>query len=115
MPDSDAKPDGTFLTEDQWRDAAKGMIKAELARQNLTYGDLAALLGAMGVDETEISIRNKLSRGAFPFVFALQTMEALGLEFFIVRKRTESIGLPESTHKFAPGELAAIMKAVRGK
>lgn len=61
------------------------MVKAELKRQNLTYEHLAQRLQSMGVEESEASIRNKVSRGTFSFVFALQTFAALGAEVNIWR------------------------------
>ena len=64
-------------SEEDWRNAAKGMIKAELKRQNLTYEDLATKLAGLGIEETEASIRNKISRGTFSFVFALQAFSAI--------------------------------------
>lgn len=68
------------MTDEQWRDLAKRIIKVELKRQSLTYDDLSKLLAEMGVDESETSIRNKVSRGTFSFVFALQAMKAIGIE-----------------------------------
>jgi len=64
---------------------AKGMLKAELKRQHLTYHDLASLLVDMGIDETETSVRNKISRGSFSFVFALQAMAAIGVRLLPFR------------------------------
>ncbi|MEN5053532.1 MULTISPECIES: DUF6471 domain-containing protein [Brevundimonas] len=75
----------TPLTDAQWRDLAKGMLKAELKRQNLTYAELSDRLAALGVDESEASIRNKISRGSFSFVFALQATKAIGLDLIAFR------------------------------
>lgn len=71
--------------EDEWRSMAKGMIKGELKRQNLTYEHLAQRLNAMGIEESEASIRNKVSRGTFSFVFALQAFEAIGVQVHAFR------------------------------
>lgn len=68
------------LTDEEWRDLAKRIIKVELKRQSLTYEDLSKRLADLGVDESETSIRNKVSRGTFSFVFALQAMKAIGVE-----------------------------------
>lgn len=64
---------------------AKGMLKAELKRQNLTYEDLAAKLALLGVHENEASIRNKASRGTFSAVFLLQAMKAIGTDLVAVK------------------------------
>jgi hypothetical protein len=106
------------MTEAQWRNVAKGVLKAELKRQNLTYNDLADKLRSIGVDESEVTIRNKISRGAFTFVFALQAMEALGLQFAARRKGDSGHGIDMPTLEsveLRPGALAAILKAVRGQ
>ena len=69
-----------ILTDEQSREAAKGMLKAELKRHNLTYEHLADRLKRAGVEESEVSIRNKVSRGSFSFAFALQAFAAIGVE-----------------------------------
>lgn len=71
------------------------MIKAELKRQNLTYEHLAQRLNIMGIEESEASIRNKVSRGTFSFVFALQAFEAIGVQFHAFRPQfTTHVDLP---------------------
>lgn len=80
-------------TEDGWRDLAKGFLKAELKRQNLTYADLAERLVAIGVEETEASIRNKVNRGSFTFTFALQSFAAIGVDVRVARIGTVSVEL----------------------
>jgi hypothetical protein len=64
----------------QSADRAKGILKAELARRNLTYKDLAERLRAMGVHDTDRNISNKLSRGAFTAAFFFQCMDAMGVK-----------------------------------
>jgi hypothetical protein len=59
---------------------AKGILKAELKRRNMTYADLVANLSKMDVNETEANIRNKISRGTFTAAFFLQCLLAIGCE-----------------------------------
>ena len=61
-------------------DRAKGILKAELARRNLTYKELAERLRAMGIHDTDRNISNKLSRGAFTAAFFFQCMDAIGVK-----------------------------------
>lgn len=61
-----------------WQALAKGLLKAELVRRNLSYADLAAKLGEIGIKDNERNISNKISRGTFTAVFFLQCMEAIG-------------------------------------
>jgi hypothetical protein len=61
-----------------WQAKVKGLLKAELKRRNLSYADLAEKLKAVGVDDNERNISNKISRGTFTAVFFVQCMEAIG-------------------------------------
>lgn len=66
------------MTEADWEDRAKRLLKSELKRRDVTYSDLVVRLAAVGVQETEPNIRNKISRGKFTTVFLLQCLEAIG-------------------------------------
>ena len=61
-----------------WQGLVKGLLKAELARRNLSYADLAEKLSAMGIKENDRNISNKIARGSFTAVFFVQCMEAIG-------------------------------------
>lgn len=61
-----------------WEDKAKGLLKAEIKRRNLTYAQVVARLGEIGVAEDERNFRNKLARGKFTAAFMLATLEAIG-------------------------------------
>lgn len=63
-----------------WEARAKGLLKAELKRRNVTYADLVEKLAAIGVEESEPNVRNKLSRGKFTAVFMLQCFDAIGVQ-----------------------------------
>jgi hypothetical protein len=58
----------------------KGILKAELKRRGMTYGDLVERLAAHGVAESEANLRNKISRGSFTAAFFLQCLIAIGCE-----------------------------------
>lgn len=62
-----------------WKVRAKGLLRAELARQGLSYADLANRLAAIGVKDNELNIKNKIGRGSFTAVFLLQCLEAIGV------------------------------------
>jgi len=61
-----------------WGARAKGLLKAELKRRNMSYRKLAEKLEPLGVKETERNIANKIARGSFTAVFLLQCLEAIG-------------------------------------
>jgi Domain of unknown function (DUF6471) len=67
-------------TTRDWEAQAKGIIRAELKRRNLSYADLAHRLTAIGVPETEKNVNNKIARGGFTAVFFLQCMEAISVQ-----------------------------------
>jgi len=54
-----------------------GLLKAELKRAGVTYAELTERLRAAGIDEKEVNIRNKLSRGKFSAVFMVQCLDAI--------------------------------------
>ena len=56
-----------------WERKAANLLKAELKRKGVTYGQLADMIG-----EKEVNIRNKLSRGKFSAAFLLQCLTAVG-------------------------------------
>lgn len=51
------------------------LLKAEIRRKGLTYGQLAKL-----IDDKEASIKNKLYRGKFTAAFLLRCLAALGVK-----------------------------------
>ena len=57
---------------------AANLLKAELKRKGVTYAGLVEKLAAIGVDEKEANVRNKLSRGKFTAAYLLQCLEAVG-------------------------------------
>ena len=65
-------------TAKDWEDQAKGLLKAELKRRNITYAQLVGHLADVGVMDSEPNIRNKISRGKFTAVFLIQCLEAIG-------------------------------------
>lgn len=60
-----------------WEDRARRFLKAELARAEIGYRELAERLGKQGLRETEASIANKISRGTFSATFLLASLIAI--------------------------------------
>ena len=63
-----------------WKDKAKSIIKSELAKQNIDYIELSKRLNKIGVEDTQINLANKINRGTFSFIFALQVFKVLELK-----------------------------------
>ena len=62
----------------EFEEKAKNLLKGELKRKGVTYAQLAEKLGAMGIQETERNLNNKISRGGFTAAFLIQCLEAIG-------------------------------------
>jgi hypothetical protein len=62
----------------EWQERVKAILKAELARRNVSYKELADRLQAIGVKDTERNISNKISRGTFTAAFFIQCLDAIG-------------------------------------
>ena len=77
--------DDTSIMEDDmpertdWEEKAKGLLRGEMARCSVTYAQLVERLRAIGVDENERNLRNKVSRGKFTAGFLLQCLHAVGV------------------------------------
>ena len=63
-----------------WEDRTRRFLKAELARAEIGYRELAERLAKHGLKETEASIANKISRGTFPASFMLAVLKALEVD-----------------------------------
>jgi hypothetical protein len=60
-----------------WQAKVKRLLKAELSRAGISYRELAERLRAIGVDENERNLANKIARGGFSAAFFFQCMEAI--------------------------------------
>ena len=69
------------IGEADWETLARNMLRAELMRRGLSYAKLVEALAAIGVDETEAAIKNKVARGRFTMVFFIQAMAAIGADW----------------------------------
>ncbi len=75
---------GAMKSDADWDSRVKAVLKAELKRRDVTYGQLAAELKKMGVEETPENIANKISRGKFTAVFLFQCLDAIGCKSIAV-------------------------------
>ena len=65
--------------KDEYEAKAARLLKAELKREGVTYKELVEKLDAIGVQEKEVNIRNKLTRGKFSAAFLFYCLEAIGV------------------------------------
>lgn len=70
------------MAGNEWNDAAKRLLKAELVRRGITNEELATRLNSIGIAETKSGIDSKISRGSFSAAFLLQCLHVIGCEKF---------------------------------
>jgi Domain of unknown function (DUF6471) len=66
----------------EYEEKVKNLLKGELKRRGVTYGQLVEKLAAIGVVDSERNLNNKISRGGFSGAFLLQCLEAIGCRSF---------------------------------
>ena len=69
-----------MVDKTDWEMKAANLLKAELKRKGVTYSQLVERLAEIGVDEKEVNVRNKLSRGKFTAAVLLQCLQAVDSE-----------------------------------
>ena len=65
-------------TEAAWAEDVKRLLRAEMSRRGMTYDQLSDKLAEIGVEDSAVNIRNKVSRGKFSAVFLVQALTAIG-------------------------------------
>lgn len=70
---------GAMPERTDWEEKAKGLLRGEMARRGVTYAQLVERLAALGLDDNERNLRNKVARGKFTAGFLLQCLFALGV------------------------------------
>lgn len=65
---------------DPWEDKARGLLRSEMTRRNMSYAELTKRLADIGVSDEERNVANKVSRGKFTAAFMLQCLEAIGCD-----------------------------------
>ncbi len=72
--------------EYNWELAARGLLKSEMVRRDLSYGDLSDRLVQMGVEKASPNnLRSKINRGTFSAVFLIQALIAMGCDEVTIR------------------------------
>ncbi|MEM5448878.1 DUF6471 domain-containing protein [Paraburkholderia guartelaensis] len=77
-----------------WAKLVSRATRVVLARQDMSYAELASALGDIGIAESARSVEGKVARGSFRFAFFLQTLVASNAECSLVWKQTLADGAP---------------------
>lgn len=95
-----------------------GFIRAQMAQQGLGYADLQQRLAAVGVEENERNLRNKVMRGTFNAAFWIQCLVALGVRSIPLEPGvmgfTGQASLPERIEDHSKSEIIAEIYKVLG-
>ena len=71
---------GCIMPEkDTYEAKSANLLKSQLKLQGITYKQLVEKLGAVGISEKEVNVRNKLARGKFSAAFLLACLEVIGV------------------------------------
>jgi len=61
-----------------YQERAKNILRGEIKRRGLSYKQLADKLAAIGVQESDRNLANKISRGSFTAAFFVACLDAIG-------------------------------------
>lgn len=91
------------IEEKAWEEMVKNILRAEMMRRGVSYAGLADRLGEYGIEDNELNLRNKVSRGRFTAVFFMQCMQALGVEILQI-PHVEEAGRKGGAQALAKGK-----------
>ena len=60
-----------------WEQAAKELIEIQMAKRDMSYKQLARLLGELGIDESPGQINRKVNRKRFSAAFLIACLRAM--------------------------------------
>ncbi len=95
------KSDPAHPSEKSWEELVKNILRAEMMRRGVSYAVLAERLASYGIEDNELNLRNKVSRGRFTAVFLAQCLKALDVEWINI-----PASLEEATGKTGAQSLA---------
>jgi len=68
------------------KNRAKEFLKKELKNRKITYIQLSKLMKNKGFEYSENTIRSKINRGSYSFVFLLEVCETLDINIICLEK-----------------------------
>jgi len=63
-----------------WELEARSIVKGLMGREDVNYKELAVKFEAIGLEETNTNLSNKVQGGSFSLAFFLQVLAALGVD-----------------------------------
>jgi transposase-like protein len=68
------------------KNRAKEFIKNELRKRELTYMMLSKMMKEKGYNYSDNTIRSKVNRGSYSFVFLLEVCDSLDIDIVCIEK-----------------------------
>ena len=87
---SEGEPRHRNEAEATLQDIAKRILRGEMARRRVSYRDLAAMLAKEGIQENELNLKKKITRGTFSaayFVGCLRAMDCKSVDVDLPKLR----------------------------
>jgi hypothetical protein len=80
-----------------YEEKARFLIVSELEKRNIDYIELSSMLEKIGINETNVNLSNKIQRGKFSFVFALEILDVLGVDNISLKEESGTVVLKYET------------------
>ena len=99
-----------------WEELAKNILRAEMMRRGVSYTALVQRLATLGVEDNEINLRNKVSRGRFTAVFLMQCLRSLDAEWIHIPSSLDEAAGKSGAQALArkPSRPASLSRAIFG-
>ncbi len=68
------------MEQENYKKLATTLIKLEMVKAGIGYGELVERLAKIGVEETVSGVTQKILRGTYPAAFLIQFCKALGID-----------------------------------
>jgi hypothetical protein len=89
----------SYVTDIDWNEKAKRLLKSELVKRGISTEDLVVLLKSIDVEETKASIDSKISRGTFSAAFLIQCLNVIGCKSFVPEVNADMVSEPIVMYK----------------
>ena len=88
-------------SENSWEELVKNVLRAEMMRRGVSYSHLVERLSLLGIEDNELNLRNKVSRGRFTAVFLMQCLKALEAEWVHIPASIDEASGKQGAQKLA--------------
>lgn len=70
--------------EEEWIAFTRQLLRAHMTLAGFRFADLSRALARIGVDESEVNLRNRIGRGRFSAVLMLQCLRAMDVDHLML-------------------------------